>query len=729
MKKLKLLLVFLAVVFSIGAKADEGMWLINLISSYNLEKMQSLGLELTAEQIYSINHSSVKDAVVALDHGSCTGEFVSDKGLLFTNHHCAYDDIQKLSTPENNYLKNGFWAYKQEDEIPIPGKTISILVKVEDVTDRVIQEIKKEKEAGHDNDFLMRRISHNIEKEMSTNPGLEVSLASMYKGNKYYMYYYKVYKDVRLAGAPPSSIGAFGGDTDNWMWPQHKGDFSIYRVYSNAEGEPAEYSTQNVPFKPAYHFDISLKGVEQNDYTMVIGYPYSTDRTKTSFGVKFLMEVENPALIKVRGDKLAIMEKAMNSDENIRIKYASKFFNSSNYYKYAIGQNQFLAEYKVLDIKRTTEAEFTKWVEQDPERIAKYGKVLSTISASYDSIANYEKTDKYYQEAMIAGCDLLQFTIRGKGLESSLEKNEKEDKKVKKNKKNKEPHSNFNTMKSASEEHFKDYNEAWDKIMFAAAVKNFMENVDPSHISPELKKMRDRFKGDYSKMADFIYSKSFFANKESLDKLLADPDVKVIQSDPAYIIASTTLNIIYKIRNKTDEGKRIIRKNEKLYAEGLLEMKKGESISPDANSTMRLTYGTVGGYSPRDAVSYNYFTTAKGYLEKENPSDNEFIVNPNFKKLIQDKDFGRYADKDGKLRIDFATNNDITGGNSGSPVLNGKGQLIGIAFDGNWESMASDIYFHPELNKTICVDIRYVLFVIDKYAKATNLMNEIKIIE
>jgi len=702
-----------------GARADEGMWLINLISNYNLENMQKLGFELTADQLYSINHASIKDGVVALNYGSCTAEFISDKGLLLTNHHCAYDDIQKLSTTEKNLLENGFWAKNFEEEIPVIGKTASILIRVEDVTERVLQEIKKEKEAGHDNDFLMRRISHNIEREMSVD-GLEASLASTFEGNKYYLYYYKVFKDVRLVGAPPASIGAFGGDTDNWMWPQHKGDFAIYRVYADSTGAPAEYSVKNVPFKPAYHFNISLKGIDKNDFTMVLGYPFSTNRMLTSFGVKLLMEVTNPALIKVRGDKLAIMEKAMNSDEKLRLQYASKFFNSSNYYKYAIGQNKYLAAFDVLDIKRSTEAEFTKWVEQNPERIAKYGKVLSTLSACYDSIANYEKTDKYYQEAMLSGCDLLKFSIRGKGIESVLEK---------KSKNYKDSSANLRMVKLTEEDHFKDYNEATDKLMFAAAVKNYMENVDPSHISIDLKKMRDRFKGDYSKMADYVYAKSFFSASDNFNKFMANPTLKVIQSDPAYIISITTLDIIYKIREKADKAKRNIRINNQLFVKGLLEMKNGDGQFPDANSTMRLTYGTVGGYSPHDAISYREFTTTTGYLEKENPNDHEFNVKPTFKKLLQDKDFGRYADKNGNLRIDFATNNDITGGNSGSPVLNGKGQLVGIAFDGNWESMASDIYFHPELNKTVCVDIRYVLFIIDRYANAANLMKEISIVE
>lgn len=720
MKRLKILLISIVLFFSLGANADEGMWLVNLISKYNLEQMHKLGCELTTEQIYSINHSSAKDAVVALDYGSCTGEFVSDKGLLLTNHHCAYDNIQELSTSDKNFLANGFWAQKFEDEIPIKGKTASVLIRVEDITDRVKADIKKALEAGPDKGFMMRKISGNIEKEMNAASGLETSLASTFTGNKYYLYYYKVYKDVRLVGAPPSSIGAYGGDTDNWMWPQHKGDFAMYRVYSGTNGEPAEYSTSNVPYKPAYFFTISLKGVEENDYTMVMGYPYSTNRNLSSYGVKQQMEVGNPALIKVRGDKLSIMKKAMDSDEKIRIQYASKFFNSSNYYKNTLGQNKYLAEYKVIDIKRASEAEFTKWVEQNPDRITKYGKVLTTLSLTYDSLANYDKTEKYYQEAMINGCDLLRFLLRGKGLESALKKESKE-KKV--------SSSNFEAMKSAAKGHFKDYNESYDKVMFAVAVKNFVENVDPAHVSIELKEMIKRFKGDYSKMADYVYAKSFFANLEKLDKYIAKPTLKGIQTDPAFIISSTTLDIIYKLRDKYEGTKKIIRTYNKLYVEGLTEMKNGENIYPDANSTMRFTYGTVGGFSPRDAVNYSFITTVKGYLEKENPKDHEFIVDPAFKKLLLEKNFGRYADKDGQLRVDFVTNNDITGGNSGSPVLNAKGQLIGIAFDGNWESMASDIYFHPELNKTICVDIRYVLFIIDKYAKATNLMNEISIVE
>ncbi len=721
MKKLKVLLLSLVLFLSLGARADEGMWLINLISNYNIGKMHNLGCELTADQIYSINHSSAKDAVVALDYGTCTGEFISEKGLLLTNHHCASDDIQVLSTPEFNYLEKGFWAQKYEEEIPIKGKTILMLVKVEDVTERVMADIQKAKAAGKDNSFMMRRIAGNIEKEIkNVDSNMETSLASTFEGNKFYLYYYKVYKDVRLVGAPPSSIGAFGGDTDNWMWPQHKGDFAIYRVYSDAKGEPAEYSAKNIPFKPAKHFDISLKGAEPNDFTMIMGYPYTTDRNLTSFGVKHLMEVTNPALITVRGDKLAIMQKAMDSDEKIRLQYASKFFNSSNYYKYAVGQNKYLAEYKVIDIKLANEEAFTKWVDQNADRKAKYGKVLPTLSTTYDALASCDKTDKYYQEAMINGSDMLRFILRAKGLESELRKSATTGKKG---------HTNLEGTKTAAKEYFKDYNETYDKLMFAAAVRNYLENVDPVYLSKELKKMNERFKGDYAKMADYIYAKSIFTNQERLDKFLNNPSLKVIQADPAYIITSTTLNKIYELRDKYEDDKKIIRDNNSLFVEGLMEMKKGKNLYPDANSTMRLTYGTVGGYSPRDAVSYSYFTSSNGYLEKENPKNHEFIVQPAFKTLLQEKDFGRYADKDGLLRINFATNNDITGGNSGSPVLNAKGQLIGIAYDGNWESMAGNIFFHPELNKTICVDIRYVLFVVDKYAKASNIMNEISIAE
>ncbi|MGE0079373.1 MAG: S46 family peptidase [Bacteroidales bacterium] len=715
MKK-RIMLVAISLVMllpSIGI-ADEGMWLVNLISKINIDKMKDYGFELTAEDIYSINNASLKDAIVALDYGSCTGEFMSDKGLIFTNHHCAYDDIHKLSTSEKNYLEDGFWAYSMDQEIPVTGKTASILVRVEDITDRVKADIEQAKASGKFGAFTMRRIYGNIERTEGAKTGLEVSVSSLFKGNKYFVFYYKVFRDVRLVGAPPVSIGAFGGDTDNWMWPQHKGDFAIYRVYANEKGEPADYSPSNKPYKPAKHLTISLKGVQKGDYTMLMGYPFSTNRYVSSYGVLEHMNVSNPALINVRSKKLSIMQDAMNSSDNLRMKYASKFFNSSNYYKYAVGESKYLKLFDVVAIKHDRENEFTKWVNEDSNRKAAYGGVLDTLKALYESTADFQKTDKYYQEAIINGADLLRFSLKTKGVQAALEKKDGDDKK-------------FETLRKAAAEHFKDFDFETDKHMFAAAIENFYENVNPNHISKELKALVAKFKGDYNKLTDYVYSKSIFATEEALNSFLAKPSLKKLQSDPLYIIANTTLDIIYDLRHKYSDTEAAIREKERLLLCGVMEMKGEGNLYPDATSTMRLTYGTVGGFSPKDGIVYKYNTTHHGYLQKEDSTNYEFHIKPKFKALLQVGDFGRYANVDGDLPMGFISNNDITGGNSGSPVMNARGQMVGLGYDGNWESMAGDIYFHPDFNKTVCVDIRYVLFVVDKFANAQNIMNELTI--
>ncbi len=719
MKKYISILVINLLLFSTGVKADEGMWLINLLGQMNIDKLYEKGLELTPEQIYSVNQSSLKDAIVALDYGMCTGEFVSPKGLILTNHHCAHDNVQELSSLENDYLTNGFWAKSLEEEIPIPGKTISMLYKVEDITKRVKKDIEEAIKAGKDNSFMMRRIVGNIEREKNKESGYETSVASTYGGNSYYLFYYTIYKDVRLVGVPPLSIGAYGGETDNWVWPQHKGDFAFYRAYSAADGKPAEYSKDNVPYKSTKHLSISLKGVKEGDYAMTLGYPYSISRFISSYGLEELINITNPAQIAVREQKLGIMKEAMSADHEVMLQYSSKFFNSANYYKYAIGENKYVQEFDVLSIKRKTEKEFENWYNEKNSRKKKYGDVLASLKESYEKRADYENTEKYYQEAFVKGCDMLQFSLRGKGWESVLERG-----KIKDLEKRQE------INRKAAKDFFKDFNIEIDKKMFVAGLKLYIENVNPAHISDVLVKSLAEYNNDYEKFTDYLYTNTYFSSPENFEKFLSDPTIENLTSDPAYKIVKPTLEIIYALRDEFRPYGANISKQNRLFIEGLLEMNKGNNnIYPDANSTMRLSYGTVGGYSPKDAVTYDYFTTIDGYMEKENPENFEFVIENDFKTLIETKDYGQYADENGKLRVDFITNNDITGGSSGSPVLNGKGELVGVAFDGNWESMAGGIYFHPYFNKTICVDIRFVLFVVDKYANAQNIIDELNIIK
>lgn len=717
MRKLFKLFLALMVLNVTVLRADEGMWLINLIGQYHMDELQEEGLQLSAEDIYNVNHSSLKDAMVAIDHGMCTGEFVSSQGLFLTNHHCAYGEIQNLSSTERNYLENGFWASSYEEEIPIEGKSVSLLHKVEDVTGEVKKEVQKLKEAGNDGPFLMRKAYRKVETAAKKGTDFETSIASMFEGDKYYLFYYMTYTDVRMVGFPPSSIGYFGGETDNWMWPQHKGDFAMYRVYADKNGKPAEYSKDNVPFEPENHLEISLEGVEEGDFTMVIGYPYSTDRYLTSFGVNELMTILNPPLIDIREDKLEIMKEAMDSDPELQIKYADKYFNASNVYKLTVGQNKFLKEYDLMSIKKGLEQDFIAWVNKKSARKAKYKGVLDSLEVGYERLANYQNTEKYFREGIIEGCDLLKFALKGKGLQVILEKNDGlTDKKV-------------NFTKRAARKHFKNYDKELDRKLFINGLKSYVNNVDKNHLPEELFKMINEYHGDYKKFADYVYSNTFFADSTKLFHFLENPSLEVLRNDPAYKVIYKPLNIVYDLRDKFEPHEDFVKHYQKLFVEGLLQMQDRKNMYPDANSTMRLTYGTVGGYSPEDAVVYDFYTTADGYLAKENPDENEFNVHEEYKKLLLSGDYGRYADKEGKLRIDFVSDNDITGGNSGSPVLNKKGQLVGIAFDGNWESLTSDVYFHPDYNKTISVDIRYVLFIVDKYAGADRLIEEMTIVD
>ena len=717
MKKLSKLIIAVLLLNVTVLHADEGMWLINLIGQFHMDKLNEQGLQLSAEDIYSVNNSSIKDAVVAIDHGMCTGEFVSSKGLFLTNHHCAYGEIQDLSSKEKNYLENGFWASSYEEEIPINGKSVSLLHKVEDVTDQVKKEVKKLKKAGNDGPFLMRKAYREVRNKASKGTNFETSVASMFEGDKYYLFYYMTYKDIRMVGVPPSSIGYYGGAKDNWMWPQHKGDFAMYRVYTDKNGNPAEYSEDNVPFEPDNHLEISLEGLQEGDFAMVVGYPYATDRYITSYGIKEMSSVLNPALIDVREEKLDIMKEAMDADSEIQMKYADKHFSTSNVYKMKVGQNKYLKEYDVISIKRQLEEKFVEWVQQKKSRKEKYGGILDSLEVGYKRMANYQNTEQYFREGIIEGCDLLKFALKGKGLQVILEKNDGlTEKKV-------------NFTKRAARRHFKNYDKNLDKKLFINGVKSYINNVDKKHLPEELLATIGEFDNNYEKFADYVYSNSFFTDSIKLYQFLENPSLKILREDPAFKVVYEPLNIIYDLRDKFDPKKDFIDHYQKIFVDGLLKMKDRDNMYPDANSTMRFTYGTVGGYSPKDAVVYDYYTTSEGYLAKENPDEQEFKIKESYKKCLLSGNYGRYADEKGKLRIDFLTNNDITGGNSGSPVLNKEGQLVGIAFDGNWESLTSDVYYHPDYNKTISVDIRYVLFVIDKYADAQNIMNELDIIK
>jgi len=714
MKRILFLLLVLGS-FMVRAYADEGMWLPLFIERLNYVDMQKEGLHLTAEEIYSINHNSLKDAIVHFG-GGCTGEIVSGQGLLFTNHHCGYGAIQSQSTVDHDYLTDGFWATRYEEELPIPGLSVRFLVSMQDVTAAALADVS---ESMNETDRAAK-IRENIRKlETNATKGTqyEARVSSFFNGNEYYLFIYEVFKDVRLVGAPPSSIGKFGADSDNWMWPRHTGDFSVFRVYANRENKPAEYDKNNVPLKPRQFLPVSLKGVQKNDFAMILGYPGTTDRYATSGTIDWALEHNNPAVVKIRTRKLAILKEDMNADPEVRIKYASKYAGSANYWKFYIGQNKGLKRLNVEERKRELEKQFADWVNASRDRIPIYRDALFNIDKAYNIINKYETAIRYSSEAIMRGCEIIAFTRQFENLSRELAKSNPDPKLIK---------SLSDKAQDAAALYFKNYNAPTDQKMMAAMLQLFREDVPQAQQPEYLNKIAKQYKGDFNLYAAKVFSKSIFASQDKVDRFLAAPSRKVLEKDPAWILQKAFTANSQLLDSLVKPGQELLTKGRRLYVKGLREMLPDQKFYPDANSTMRLTYGKVLDYSPADAVDYDYVTTLDGIMQKEDPTSWEFIVPEKLKELYKAKDYGPYG-KDGKMVVAFLTDNDITGGNSGSPVLNGDGQLIGLAFDGNWEAMSGNYAFEPALQRTICVDIRYVLFIIDKYAGATNLIRELDI--
>lgn len=715
MKKLLAFLV-LAILLAPATRADEGMWLPALIHKLNINDMQKTGLKLSAEDIYSINNSSLKDAIVSI--GGCTAEMISPEGLMLTNHHCAYSDIQRHSSVEHDYLQDGFWAKTRDEELPNPSKIARFLISTEDVTEKVMAELN-DNMSFQQKQQAISQVSARLEKEAVGDTHYQAQVRSFLESNKYYLFVYETFRDVRLVGAPPQALGKFGGDTDNWMWPRHTADFAIYRVYAGPDGKPASYSKDNVPLKPRHFLPISIKGVKDNDYAMIMGYPGTTNRYKTSVEVQYTMDVTNSTRIDVRARKLDIIKAYMETSQKARIQYANKHAGSSNYYKYSIGQNQGLTNLDVIAKKKAIEEQFSKWVASSPQRTAKYGKALDMIRGAYVDLED-EKAQEYLSEALLRGPEIFMFAYRLRALYNLLDKPAE----------NKDRIDQIVTnVKESLPGYFKDYDAETDRKLTASLTELYANRVGARFQPPFFKTIQTKYKGNYDKYASQIFAKTIFADEAKLNEFLKNPTKKALDKDLAFQTAGEIFDLLRMISEETQKSAEQLAEGRHLVVAGLMEMQPDKVFYPDANSTMRLTYGTVGSYFPRDGVIYKETTTVQGYLEKEIPNDDEFHVPSRMKELILAKDFGRYADQNGDLITGFISNNDITGGNSGSPVINANGELIGCAFDGNWEAMSGDLAFEPEIQRTISVDIRFVLWVVDKYAGATHLIDEMTIVE
>lgn len=695
------------------AKADEGMWLPYLLGQQTYNEMVKKGLKLTKEQLYSINKASIKDAIIIFG-GGCTGEIVSNEGLIFTNHHCGYDAIASASTVESNYLRDGYYAKSKDQEIPSKGLSAQFLLRVEDVTPQIEAAVKGL--AGAERAAAVQKAITEITQKAVSAPYQEARISPLYKANQFLMYVYERYTDIRLVGTPPESIGKFGGDTDNWEWPRHTGDFSIFRVYTGKDGKPADYAADNVPLKPKHFLPVSIKGVKENDYAMIYGYPGGTNRYETSFGVKLKTDVDNPYTVNLRDVRLKYMFEEMKKDPAVKLQLASSYAGIANYWKFFDGESKQLIKYDIYGQKQKQEAAFITWAKGKPG----YENIFSQYEKLYKDWTPYAKERIYLNEGIL-GSPLAAFAASLATVENALSKNMKLTEAIA-------------AADKARTAFLRKENKASDLRIMAATAMMFYNDVPkdqhPIGFFDNIKKYGDlKDEKTFRTWASAVFSNTMIFDDAKWNAFMSQPDNVKLQDDPAYAYASAFVKN-YSGKYLPLYNQFVTGNNElgRLYLKGVIEREPAKTRYPDATFTMRLSYGQVKPYNPRDAISYDYVTTLTGVMEKYKPKDYEFDLPEKLIELYNKKDFGQYKDlKKNDLVVGFITTNDITGGNSGSPVINGKGELIGLAFDGNYEALSHKIQFDPVYNRTICVDVRYVLWCIDKLGGASNIINELKI--
>lgn len=706
----KLLFTLCAAFATFTAVADEGMWLLPYLQKMNSKDLKAKGCKISAEEIYSMNKSSLKDAIIIFG-GGCTGEIVSPEGLIFTNHHCGFGAIQSLSSVEHNYLKNGFWAKNNQEEIPAPGLKVRFIRHIMDVTADIIGNIPSiaseeeyQKMVGENKKALIEALEKKYE-------GMDVIIPGFFGNNQFFAFAMEVYTDVRLVGTPPQSIGKFGGDTDNWMWPRHTGDFSVFRVYADKNNRPADYSAENKPYRAEKFLKVNIKGYEEGDFAMVMGFPGSTDRYMTSYEIDYMLEVDNPQRIFIRGERQQILAEDMAASDKVRIQYASKYASSSNYWKNSIGMSQAVKKLNVKGKKEEQERLFQQWADQNTLPEEGYIDALPKIKEYVEKSAAARADAQYISESMMRAIELLRLAgtlVEGEGVKKSINKER---------------------MTAYVENILKDFNEPTDRRVAKRMLTIAREHMKelPSFYTEIIDK---DFGGNIEQYVDWLYDNSSLTSMERFSALLNDYTPEKAAAEPALPLYKSVMAAFSKLRKEAGNHESLYAEGHRKYIAGLMKQHPEKAWASDANFTIRLTYGNILPYTPADGIRYNYYTTLKGVMEKEDPKNPiEFTVEPKLKELYAAKDYGRYANKEGELVTCFLANLDITGGNSGSPVLNGKGELIGLAFDGNWEAMSGDVAFEPELQRMIAVDSRYVLFIIDKFAGAKWLLDEMEIVE